>query len=543
MTLAPNPFHVGELEAQERAGVGDVASRVAGFIRDFMPQQHRDFYASLPFLVVSSGDEAGRVWITLLEGPDGFIRSPDQETLTLGTELDPLDPLAPTLQAGSDIGVVGIELATRRRNRLSGTLSPNGNGFTLDVRQTFGNCPQYIHEREWHRVANPNEKSALRSDHLTAEHIARIGAADTLFIGTGYQGEADARSTGYDASHRGGEPGFVNIVDRNRLRIPDYAGNNFFNTIGNLLSNPRVGLVFVDFGTGGLLHVTGRAEIDWEPDPAREPGARRAIEVTIETVVDRPSALSLRWDTDGSAVRSLTVSRKESEAEGITSFYLSSKDGRPLPTFEAGQHLPIELEVPGQTGKVRRSYSLSGSPGAEGYRLSIKREPDGIASRHMHDVVKEGDVIDARRPSGDFVVTCNQCPLVLASAGIGLTPMLSMLHATAGDSDDRPIWFVHGARNGSQHALRDEVDGLVKDRPRVSKQVIYSRPNNEDRLGHDYDSVGHVTAETLLGLKAGPNAHYMLCGPAAFIADIQSGLEAAGVPADQIHFETFGPAG
>lgn len=304
-----------------------------------------------------------------------------------------------------------------------------------------------------------------------------------------------------------------------------------------------MGLLFVDFETGGLLQITGRAQVDWAPKDVNDPGARRMIDVTVEAVVDRAGALSLRWETDATRVRRLAVTRKVAESTDITSFYLSPIDGRPLVPFKAGQHLPVELEIPRQPGKVRRAYSLSGAPADDGYRLSIKREAKGVASRFMHDAVAVGDIIEARRPTGDFVIPCSQCPLVLASAGVGLTPMVSMLHAAAGTTGARPVWFVHGARNGANHALRDEVDRLAKAHPTLSTLVLYSKPGMGDLVGRDYDAVGRVTAESLLNLNAGPEAHYLLCGPAQFLADIRSGLEAAGVRPDQIHFETFGPTG
>ncbi|MEM8796189.1 MAG: pyridoxamine 5'-phosphate oxidase family protein [Pseudomonadota bacterium] len=543
MNHAANPFHAGEIEAQARVGVTDVADWASGFIRPHMPTQHRDFYSKLPFLVLSGSDAEGQIWVTLLDGPDGFIQSPDATTLTIATDPDPQDPLANALINGTDIGLLGIELATRRRNRLSGAFHATASGYAIDIHQSFGNCPQYIHEREWYRVASTATPTAIRSSALNSDQAARIRAADTLFIGTGYRDRTDHASNGFDASHRGGEPGFVAVPDGTHLRIPDYAGNNFFNTIGNLLENPKIGLVFVDFETGGLLQVTGTATVDWDASESHDPGALRMIDVTIDAVVDRPQALSLRWSADNADLRDLVVTDKVVESDGITSFHLAAADGRALEPFEAGQHLPIELEIPGQKGKVRRSYSLSSAPFGETYRLSIKREARGLASQFMHDTVGVADRIQARRPSGEFVVPCSNCPLVLVSAGVGLTPMLSMLHAASYEVGKRPVWFVHGARNGTQHALKAEVADLVNRRPNFSAHILYSRPDEADRPGVDYHATGRVTAQTLLDLNAGPEARYMLCGPAKFLADIKNGLEAAGVPAQHIHFETFGPTG
>lgn len=541
MTRKTTPFHAGELEAQQRAGVGDVSAWAGSFIRDHMPEQHRAFFASLPFLVIAGGDEAGRPWVTILEGPSGFVASPDPRTLTVTAPLAPEDPLATALASGTEIGMLGIELETRRRNRLNGVFHPEGEGFAIDVRQSFGNCPQYIHEREWYRGETSGTPAARVSERLDAGQAARITAADTFFIGSGHRVGGGHQSDGYDASHRGGEPGFVQIAKDGTLRIPDYAGNNYFNTIGNLIRNPRVGLLFVDFETGGLLQVTGRSQIDWTPTDRKAPEALRVIHVVVEQVVDRPGALALRWSPKDDACLQLKVIDKVVESDQITSLHLAAADGEPLEPFEAGQYLPVELKIPGHPGRVRRSYSLSGSPFASTYRLSIKREDRGVASRFLHDQVVIGNQIEARRPSGEFVVPCSRCPLVLVSAGVGITPMLSVLHAAVFDRSGRPIWFVHGARDGRSHALRAEVDALVAKDANIIRRVFYSVPRGEDLAGVQFDATGRVMAKDLLALDAGVDAHYMLCSPARFVGEIRAGLESDGVPFGQIHLETFGP--
>ena len=539
-----NPFHAGERAAQVRAGVGDVAKWAGSFIRDYLPEQHRAFHTSQPFLVVSGADMVGLTWVTIVEGEDGFATSPDPRRIELDTLVDDTDPLAAAFREGTEIGVLGIELATRRRNRFSGVIrhldEDHGVGarYSIDVRQSFGNCPQYIHERAWSRVPRKASPGAQKSVELSAAQIAMIEAADTMFIGSGHQGEAGAASNGYDASHRGGLTGFVKVASSKRLLIPDFAGNNFFNTIGNLLTNPRVGVLFVDFETGGLLHVTGRATIDWNPANSPISEVRRVIEVEIDAVVHRPAALSLRWARQGHLSRRLRLARRVKESASITSFYLEPIDGQPLDLFEAGQHLPIEVQIPGQVGISKRSYSLSGNPADRGqYRLSIKREDKGLVSRYLHDSLREGQHIDARAPSGEFVIPCSNCPLVLVSAGVGLTPMLAMLHAAAGQN--RQVWFVHGTRNAADHALGGEV-AAVANKGSIETRTFYSRPASDDT---GYDRQGRITAHSLIELGAGPNARYMLCGPAAFLADIRTGLEAAGVPTDNILFETFGPTG
>ncbi|MEQ8898974.1 MAG: pyridoxamine 5'-phosphate oxidase family protein [Roseovarius sp.] len=536
-----NPFHAGERAAQEKAGVGDIAKVAAGFIRDHLPEQHRAFHTSLPFLVVAGADRAGRTWATLVEGPEGYASSPDPEHIHLDMQPEADDPLAAALGAGAEIGVLGIELATRRRNRFSGYVHPGDVGFDIDIRQTFGNCPQYINERAWTRV-DTTPGAVSRSAALSSEQIARIRSADTMFIGSGYLGEPGAPSNGYDASHRGGVPGFVHVADATHLQIPDYAGNNYFNTIGNLVSNPQVGLLFIDFETGDLLQITGRASIEWDATNAHDPDARRVINVTVDAVVDRPAAVSLRWEKQGHLSRRLKVAERVQESSDITSFYLVPDDGRPLDPFRAGQHLPIELQIPGQKGTSKRSYSLSGPPDErQFYRISVKREEKGVVSRFLHDEVVEGSVIEAQKPSGDFVIPDATSPLVLVSAGVGMTPLLSMLHATA--QHHRPVWYVHGTRHGGDHAMRREVASLVSSNHYAAQHIAYSRPREEDMKGRHYHSAGRITADGLLELGAGPDAHYLLCGPATFLADITTGLEAKGVDPGHIHFETFGPTG
>jgi ferredoxin-NADP reductase/predicted pyridoxine 5'-phosphate oxidase superfamily flavin-nucleotide-binding protein len=534
-----NPFHAGERAAQDRAGVGNVAEWAGGFIRDYLPEQHRAFHTSLPFLIVSGGDDAGRTWITLVEGPDGYATSPDPRLVHLETQLGADDPLAAAFNTGTDVGVLGIELATRRRNRFSGRVRPEGSGIAIDIRQTFGNCPQYIHERAWTRVET-TPGTATRADALNDDQIVRINAADTMFIGSGHQGKAGEASNGYDASHRGGAPGFVHVADATNLKIPDYAGNNFFNTIGNLISDPHIGLLFIDFETGGLLHVSGRATIDWDPKGAHDANALRMINVEIDAIVERPAAVSLRWAKQDHLTRRLKLAKRVQESGDITSFFFVPADDRPLDPFEAGQHLPIEVQIPGQKGASKRSYSLSGPPDERRfYRISVKRENRGLVSRFLHDHLRVGGMIEAQKPSGDFVIPRSNCPLVLVSAGVGLTPMLSMLHASA--HHDRPVWHVHGTRGSNDHAMRREVAALISANHYAAQHIAYSRPEHSDVEGRHYHSEGRITAERLLTLNAGPQAHYMLCGPAAFLADLRNGLEAKGIAPEQIHFETFGP--
>lgn len=541
MTCIQSPFHSGEITAQDKVGVSRETAAAGRFIRDHMPDQHRTFFADLPFMVVARADTNGQRWVSILEAGTGGISSPDPRSLRLPAGLPADDPLASGFVPGVDVGLLGIELATRRRNRVNGQLRRVMGDLSLHVTQSFGNCPQYIREKQWFRVPGSQRPSAPArvAERLSDSQIRWIRGADTLFVGTGLDRGPDR---GFDASHWGGAPGFTKVDGPNKLRIPDYAGNNFFNTIGNLVRDPRIGLLFVDFRTGGLLHLTGRAEILWSSGNSYDPQARREVVVAVEKVVERPAALALRWH-DARESRTFRVTDKIAESDGITSFYLVPSDGgSPLP-FLPGQYLPVTLDLPGQPHPIERNYSLSGPVDSTSYRISVKREATGLASRFLHDHLAIGDTIEARAPSGDFILPGGDTPLVLASAGVGVTPMLAMLYALAKMPSARRTWFLHGVRNGAEHAFLDEVRELARRANVVTLNMRYSAPRPEDLPLAPGMTRGRLTAADLIALGAGSDADFMLCGPAAFTAELGLGLAAHGVPPARIHQENFGPAG
>ncbi len=556
-----SPFHAGEQLVQERLGVRAVETWARRVVRDHLPEEHRRFHAAQPFLVAAARDREGRPWATLLVGNEGFVESPDPYRLSIRAQPVAGDALEGAIVAGSDVGLLGIELATRRRNRLNGRIESDENGVLVcHVAQSFGNCPQYIRERAWRRVGGEAKGEPQRARRLTPEQQSWIARADTFFIASGYRGIGESAAFGMDASHRGGEPGFVGVTSDREIFFPDYAGNDHFNTLGNLVLDPRAGLLFVDFATGGLLQLTGRATIDWNPDAAAEQaGARRIVRFELDEVVSLPHAIALRWDADADAGLALELRLVEKcrESDDAISFLLEAADGRRLPGFEAGQHLPIELDPDldldraldpdpdpglagrsGHPGRVRRTYSLSGSPRDSRYRITVKREPGGVASGFLHDRAEPGMIFRVGRPAGELVIGCGRCPVVLVAAGIGATPLVSMLHSLVAAGDERPVWFVHGVRDGRHHPFAEEVRALARRRPGIRVHFRYSRPLPEDR---GYDDVGRIDAALLDRLDPGPEAHWILCGPTSFLVDIRSALERRGVPETQVQHETFGP--
>ncbi len=282
------PFHRGELIAHALAGTGTPG---AVGIRPFMPDQHREFFALLPYLFVATTDAEGWPVATVLTGPPGFVQSPDPVTLTVAARPRAGEPGAELFVAGQPFGALGLDFATRRRNRANGRITAAGeDGLMLQVLQSFGNCPQYIQTRAV-GTAPASSAPAEAIAFPTPEALAQIARADTMFVATNAAGE----NGGVDISHRGGLPGFVKAAG-DVLTVPDFRGNRFFNTLGNLLLDPRAALLFVDFETGDLLHLQGRVEIDWEPPPEGWPeGVQRQWRFKVEHAWRRAAALPLRW--------------------------------------------------------------------------------------------------------------------------------------------------------------------------------------------------------------------------------------------------------
>lgn len=296
-----SPFHEGEHRIQERVGVRDRAEMQGQrVIRDHLPDQHREFYESLPFLLLGSVDAQGRPWASLVAGPQGFIKSPEAKRLHLNAPLLPGDPLKRTLHDGADIGVIGLEPATRRRNRFNGRAGAvNDTSFDIHVDQSFGNCPKFIQTRDVSYVAPSTDGPAphTRDATLSDMDVQRVLAtADTFFIATAYSDETRSASMGADMSHRGGKPGFIRMADKTSLIFPDFVGNNHFNTLGNIEMNPSAGLLFIDFEKNGLVYMTGKAETIWDSaELATFEGAKRLTQITPEEIIVTQNTLPLRF--------------------------------------------------------------------------------------------------------------------------------------------------------------------------------------------------------------------------------------------------------
>jgi predicted pyridoxine 5'-phosphate oxidase superfamily flavin-nucleotide-binding protein len=287
-----SPFHGGELAVQRRAGMQTGASRIGGSIRPTIPPAVQAFLRLQRMVVVASAGVAGQVWASLLTGEPGFAQALDERSVAIAAAPVPGDPLGEHAGVGDSIGLLSIDLAQRKRLRINGRVAARPDReFIIATEQVYANCPKYIQARVLQVLEGPPEAPRIRrrADRLSGEQRAWIGRADTFFIASAHL------TAGLDASHRGGNPGFVRVLDATRLVFPDYAGNTMFQTLGNLEINPRAGLLFIDFERGSTLQVTGRARVLWDQErSAGFAGAERLVEFNVEAAIEVVGASPLR---------------------------------------------------------------------------------------------------------------------------------------------------------------------------------------------------------------------------------------------------------
>jgi uncharacterized protein len=286
-------FHSGELEVQALAGVQDMADRIGSSIRSSIPMAAQEFLSHQPLAIVGSIDERGRVWVSLLSGEPGFMQAIDEQTVQIKTCPVLGDPLGENLLVGEDIGMLVIEFASRKRMRINGIVEgrPEG-GIYVRAREVYSNCPKYIQAREWKGRQMETSAPAVewRAESLNERQQRWIEQADTFFIASFHT------DGGADASHRGGNPGFIRVLNERELVWPDYSGNMMFQTLGNIAANPNAGLLFIDFKKGNTLQITGRASIIWDSDRVAEfAGAERIVEFQIDEAIEISGACSLGW--------------------------------------------------------------------------------------------------------------------------------------------------------------------------------------------------------------------------------------------------------
>jgi len=237
------------------------------------------------------------------------------------------------------------------------------------------------------------------------------------------------------------------------------------------------------------------------------------------------------------------VDQKVQESNEITSFYLKPVDESPLPTFQPGQYIGVELTIPGDTYRHIRQYSLSDAPNKPYYRISVKREEKGSVSNYLHDHINEGDTFPVSAPAGDFVLDSDKnTPVVLLSGGVGLTPLVSMLNTVVENQPNREVTFIHAARNGDVQALKEEIAQLSNTYENVTSHIVYSEPTEADRRDGNFDQEGFITLESLKEVLPHNEMDFYFCGPEPFMDTVYSALKQWDISEEQIHFEFFGPA-
>ncbi|KAJ8598407.1 hypothetical protein CTAYLR_003029 [Chrysophaeum taylorii] len=558
-----SPFHEGEWAVQEKLGVREQMEVFARkVVRRYMNAQHREFYGLLDFVIVGY-EEGGWPWCTILTGKAGFIETPDPLTMKIRTRNKSFSP-----KIGTRLGLLGIQLSTRRRNRLAATVrSVDEDGLTLGVDQSFGNCPQYIQLRETSHVvvssssSSSNEKEAI--SRLGDRERALIAKSDTLFVASCVPGEGVDR--GADASHRGGRQGFCHVAGETRLSIPDFPGNNHYNTLGNFWVNPKAGLLFVDFENGDMLQLVGTVELEWEGDAVETfKGADRLWH--LEMSEGKWSSVDLRWQTlphywspnslmTGvweEAEAALRAKRKReswrpfevvetvAESADITSFYLAPKDGDSVLGFQAGQFLTIKIpcDVTPKNWLVR-TYTVSNAPDeADFYRISVKR--DGVASGILHDkFTTRGASLETKAPRGAFTFdAADPRPAVLLAGGVGVTPMISMLRHGVREGHrmryQRKCFFITSFRTEGQRAFHKEALELKASARDPDAITVVSLISSKD---------GRLSKKILQAILPLDDYHYFLCGPPSFSQAVYDILRnELGARDASIFSEAFGPA-
>jgi len=288
-------YHEGELAVQARVGVASDGLAAEEMYHATMGAGVQRFLLAQQVAVLASMDPDGRIWASLRSGPVGFLHPEDERIVQIGGYSHPDDPLLRNLERQGAAGMLVINLATRHRVRLNGRAQVEADGaIRMVLDQVYGNCPQYIQARDITGEHAPSGAPARRAGRLDEDQRHWLESSDTFFLATGHA------QSGLDASHRGGKPGFVRIEDEGHLVFPDYSGNKMFNSLGNISSYPKAGLLFPNFESGAALQLSGTAKILWDdPRTAAFPGARRLVDFEVEQVLELPRATLLKFEFRG----------------------------------------------------------------------------------------------------------------------------------------------------------------------------------------------------------------------------------------------------
>lgn len=288
-------FHSGEQYVQSLLGTRNAAEAGKSYLHTTISETNKIFIESQSLLVIGSSDNKGQLWASLIWGKPGYMRVLDHETLHIQVRPNAVDPLFDNIAGNANVGIVIIDFSNRTRIRINGLVVDKVDGMIeVKTEQVYRNCPKYIQARQIEFIDHliPSSPEGIRTTFLNEQQQKWISEADTFFVASANAGGKT------DASHRGGQPGFVHILDNKTLIYPDYQGNPLFNTLGNVYENSKTGLLFMDFHHGRTMQLTGESIIVWNPsleEKLRFPGALRLVQYRITEVIQTDKAHSLSW--------------------------------------------------------------------------------------------------------------------------------------------------------------------------------------------------------------------------------------------------------
>ncbi|MET0069760.1 MAG: pyridoxamine 5'-phosphate oxidase family protein [Candidatus Thiodiazotropha sp.] len=538
-----NIYHEGERQVQDQVGVSGEAQMLAGAIQDNIPVAATQFVEQQTMAVFASLDNKGRVWASILFGNPGFLHLEDTRTLRLQRRASysaPGDPLWTNLETNPQIGMLLIELISRRRLRVNGMVRSSAKGdYLLDVQRSYANCPKYIQRRSFEIIEiarSAHLQDWYEGEQLNPAQQSWIAKADTFYVASAHPQQ------GADASHRGGLPGFVKVLSPTRLRIPDFVGNNMFNTLGNFQSYPSAGLLFIDFEGETILQLSGRPRLllDLSDENGETGGTDRFWEFDLEVWRESRLQSRLEWrfldysphiptprvigNETKQSVLKLKVQRTWMETEQVKGFQLEAADGGRLPRFEPGAHLP--LFVRDHDGNwVERHYSLLSDPKQPSrYAIGVRLDQQGRGgSLYLHESVGVGDTLYGMPPKNAFPLVTDAEHTILLAGGIGITPFIAMLYALR--DAGRSVELHYSARRTSDLAFRGIILGLIGE-----GASFYASREPGQR---------HLELQQILGRPLA-NTHVYVCGPRRMIVEVNDLAQASGWSREQIHFESFG---
>jgi len=406
----------------------------------------------------------------------------------------------------------------------------------------------------WERILGRSDFSfAQFGENFTVEGLAddEVCIGDRYRIGTALFEVTQPRVTCYRVGIRMNEPRMPALLVEHRrpgfyFRVLQEGEVGAGDDIAKVADGPeRMTVAEID----ALLYLPGHSR-DQLQRALRVPALSKGWQGSFEAMLQQESNSETADGNPGLAYeeqapawpgfRQLRVAQIHKESDNVTSFVLVSIDGQPLPVCQAGQFVVLRLLVDHHKPPLLRSYSLSDLPVADHFRVTVKSESNGIGSSFLCNRVREGDALDVSAPRGSFTLHPGENPVVLLSAGVGATPVMSMLHALAAEKSRRQIWWIYGARNGMEHPFAQESRSLVKQLSRGRSYVVYSRPAATDQLGVDFDASGHIDAALAERVGVSPDSEFYLCGPSSFLENMRDGLGKWGVPVQNVHTEIFG---